>query len=576
MTKKTETASIADLEKPPESAVKLVIWDLDDTFWNGTLSEGPVVAIPSNIQMLERLARRGIVSSVCSKNDFEQAKCELEKLGAWDYIVFPVIQWAPKGQAIADLIDRMNFRTENVVFIDDNPANLHDALYYNPDLNCCINATTLESWIDHSVLAGKADPMLRRLNAYKQLEKRDQSKRELQLSNTDFLRQSHITCEISYDIEPHLERVIELANRTNQLNFTKRRLDSDERVSEFVDALSTFGYQAGIVRVRDKYADYGIVGFFLIHATFKGKVYNHFVFSCRILNMGVEQYVDEFLRSPELTVQQPVANPVSSFDRVDWISANDGGAIAGPLHQHRILVVGGCDMLQFATYCSAHSVEFTNRAAGDLIVRFDDPAFFLGSIDEVRASKLRPQIPAPSADEMENFESALSKVDVIVLSLYEMLSTTYFRGKDGLIVRFFAPTLKSILASDRALWFVRNFQFEDSTFDERLNRVSMSVDSVLRRTDASVPVILLDESISIADLPDWEVSKRKRYNQLVERMCLENDRLHKLPASEIVRPEWAIDHWHYSRAAYLAMAQFVADFLGSAIPGEGVNTYTDQ
>ena len=28
------------------AAVKLVVWDLDDTFWQGTLSEGPVVLDP--------------------------------------------------------------------------------------------------------------------------------------------------------------------------------------------------------------------------------------------------------------------------------------------------------------------------------------------------------------------------------------------------------------------------------------------------------------------------------------------------------------------------------------------------
>ena len=32
------------------NSIKLVIWDLDDTFWKGTLSEGEIVPIPENIQ----------------------------------------------------------------------------------------------------------------------------------------------------------------------------------------------------------------------------------------------------------------------------------------------------------------------------------------------------------------------------------------------------------------------------------------------------------------------------------------------------------------------------------------------
>ena len=31
---------------PLSAPVKLVVWDLDDTFWHGTLSEGPVTIDP--------------------------------------------------------------------------------------------------------------------------------------------------------------------------------------------------------------------------------------------------------------------------------------------------------------------------------------------------------------------------------------------------------------------------------------------------------------------------------------------------------------------------------------------------
>ncbi len=35
--------------------IKLVIWDLDDTFWNGTLSEGEINPIEKNIQLIKDL-----------------------------------------------------------------------------------------------------------------------------------------------------------------------------------------------------------------------------------------------------------------------------------------------------------------------------------------------------------------------------------------------------------------------------------------------------------------------------------------------------------------------------------------
>ncbi len=49
--------------------VKLVVWDLDDTFWKGTLSEGPVELDPVLVELVRTLNRRGIVNAICSKND---------------------------------------------------------------------------------------------------------------------------------------------------------------------------------------------------------------------------------------------------------------------------------------------------------------------------------------------------------------------------------------------------------------------------------------------------------------------------------------------------------------------------
>ena len=63
----------------PVRPVKLVVWDLDDTLWEGTLSEGRVTLPPSRAQLVRTLNRRGIVNSVCSKNDPSRARAELER-----------------------------------------------------------------------------------------------------------------------------------------------------------------------------------------------------------------------------------------------------------------------------------------------------------------------------------------------------------------------------------------------------------------------------------------------------------------------------------------------------------------
>lgn len=35
--------------------IKLVVWDLDDTFWKGTLSEAEVMPTPENLKLIKEL-----------------------------------------------------------------------------------------------------------------------------------------------------------------------------------------------------------------------------------------------------------------------------------------------------------------------------------------------------------------------------------------------------------------------------------------------------------------------------------------------------------------------------------------
>ena len=72
--------------------IKLVIWDLDETFWKGTLSEEGIQLISSNIEVVKTLTNRGIINSIVSKNTYTDAQEQIKKAGIWDYFVFPKIE----------------------------------------------------------------------------------------------------------------------------------------------------------------------------------------------------------------------------------------------------------------------------------------------------------------------------------------------------------------------------------------------------------------------------------------------------------------------------------------------------
>jgi FkbH-like protein len=304
-----------------QAPVKLVIWDLDETFWSGTLSEEGIHPVEAHVQMIRTLVDRGIMCSICSKNDFAQAQAAVEALGIWDLFVFPHIAWSPKGQAIAQMIDEMGLRDENVLFLDDNHLNLEEATFFSPRL-MVVDASKggLTGLLDLPQLKGKDDRGHSRLAQYKVMEQKKDERENSGLSNAEFLRQSQIKIKIITDVENHMDRVLEILNRTNQLNFTKVRANSETERAALEELLAVSGMHAGLVHVQDRYGDYGVVGFFCVRTKFSGTAVHHFAFSCRTLNMGVEQWVWQHLNRPDFDVVGPVASKLTDHGEIDWIT----------------------------------------------------------------------------------------------------------------------------------------------------------------------------------------------------------------------------------------------------------------
>ena len=110
--------------------------------------------------------------------------------------------------------------------------------------------------------------------------------------------------------------------------------------------------ETGFVRVQDKYGDYGISGFY---AKRNGRL-EHFLFSSRIMNMGVENWVYKKLGRPRIDVAGPVAMPLSPDSPCDWITeaAADAAPVSRPPETSckslSIIVKGSCDLLQIQNY----------------------------------------------------------------------------------------------------------------------------------------------------------------------------------------------------------------------------------
>ncbi|KAH2825108.1 hypothetical protein KXV85_011209, partial [Aspergillus fumigatus] len=153
------------------AAVKLIIWDLDDTLWRGTLADGDAVALfPARADLIRALNARGVVNSICSKNDHARAEAQLREMGLWDEFVFPHIAFTPKPEAIAGIISAMQLRPANVLFIDDNIHNLAGAQAALPEIQILdANAPDADERLAH-ILAAQPEGSRSRVGEYRQLE----------------------------------------------------------------------------------------------------------------------------------------------------------------------------------------------------------------------------------------------------------------------------------------------------------------------------------------------------------------------------------------------------------------------
>ena len=342
--------------------VRLVIWDLDETFWDGTLTEGGLRYNRAHHDIVVELARRGIMNAICSKNDLERVRPVLEQHGIWDYFIFPSINWDPKGARVARIIENAQLRPASVMFIDDNPMNLEEVRFLAPDVQLA-DETFIRDILASPLFTGKPDPELTRLKQYRLLEAKHEEKEKSGGDNSDFLRSSDIRVVFDYALNDKLDRIVELINRTNQLNFTKRRLPEDPEAAreEIGRLLSHYQTQAALIRVVDRYGDYGYVGFYAQKRDGRGTQLLHFCFSCRILNMGIETWVYRHIGAPDLkVVGEVLTDVVHDTAQIDWVRATtaDDAADApdrSSVRYDRIISHGGCDQRALAHYLAPHA-----------------------------------------------------------------------------------------------------------------------------------------------------------------------------------------------------------------------------
>ncbi len=274
------------LAAPPSPLAKVLVWDLDETLWTGTLAEdGPVGVTPrpEAVAALKALDARGVLHSIASKNEAHEAQAALRRFGLDDYFLHPQVGWGPKSASVARIAAALDLGLDSVVFVDDQPFERAEVIAAHPRVRTLahteVAGLAAHPWFDHPATPEAA----RRRSLYRAEAARGQAAEAGDGDYLGFLRASNLVLDVRPLDAADAVRVHELSQRTNQLNFTGAKFTLAEVEASLA---SDPGHARLTLRCADAWGDYGLIGFADLDLA-AGELHAFFM-SCRVQRKRVE------------------------------------------------------------------------------------------------------------------------------------------------------------------------------------------------------------------------------------------------------------------------------------------------
>ena len=282
-----EDKTIKD-EKPADK-VKVLAWDLDNTLWDGILVEDESVSLRQEaVDVIKELDARGILCTIVSKNNHEEAMAKLKEFGIEEYFLSPAINWGRKSQNLKAIAENLNLGINSFAFIDDNIRERSEMFTSLPMVRVYADTDMgrLLTLPEFDVPVTEASRTRRQ--SYLQEVSRKELLSTFKKDDYDsFLKGLEMTLTVEEVGAANNGRCYELLQRSNQLNLSTHRY-SKEEYDMLIASPDTI---CRAFRVKDKFGDYGIVSFVSIKLNSEIAEIVDFVISCRVAKKKVEQAI---------------------------------------------------------------------------------------------------------------------------------------------------------------------------------------------------------------------------------------------------------------------------------------------
>lgn len=271
----------------PVTPVKCLVWDLDNTLWQGTLVEDGEVRLTDEVRaVIAALDARGILQAICSRNDHDHAWAQLEQLDVADYFVLSKIGWGRKSDAVREIAAELKFADRTIAFVDDQPAERAEVAFHLPEVRC-YPAERIASFVDLPEFspATVTEDARRRRVMYQAGVRRAAEQASFPGSHDDFLRTLGLDLRIARATREGLARVEELTLRTSQMNATGVHY-SDTTLREL---LADPGYEVLTATLTDRFGPHGAIGVILLAVGTDAPAWHLKLLatSCRVVAFGI-------------------------------------------------------------------------------------------------------------------------------------------------------------------------------------------------------------------------------------------------------------------------------------------------
>lgn len=324
---------------------KVVVWDLDNTLWEGVLLEGGGAELREGAaEVVRALDGRGILQSIASRNEPGPALARLDALGLGGFFLAPQIHFGDKSTSLATIGEALGLPASAFVLVDDQPFERDEVRHVSPEV-MTLAADDLRAILGLPELSPRevtADAQKRRPMYQAELVRRE-AEANFGGAPAEFLEALGLRLTVAIAREEDLARAEELTLRTHQLNTTGK---SHSR-AELASRLMRPEHDVWVARLEDRYGDYGTIGLALVERSGGEDVYTQdkkcvhtpggepgdqgerahrielFLLSCRVLSRGIgapflHVLADEARRSRAKLFARFVPNEVNRQMRVAY------------------------------------------------------------------------------------------------------------------------------------------------------------------------------------------------------------------------------------------------------------------